>query len=1010
MRPPSRVRIALLVTAGFAVVSLAQDSATDPMLELRIVDRAGSPVSAAKVELLRHPPDETATASISARADAGGLARLPLPEGTFLARVSAAGFVERLSGMLTVTGPGSPMVLSLYPGAPVEGRVIDARGNPIEGARVCVELKRAERLPPEALGETGLAEDDLCLETDPEGRVATANLPHGEYTVRVSAPDRTSIEEVLRLDAGTRPGEWRLRTGGRIEGRLQRPDEQPVADAVLRLTQLERDATAGGTTGEDGTFRVAGLVAGHWRLRIEPREAAAIVRDGIVVREGGTTTLGTLYTRPGLEIEGRIVDTAGDPVAEAEISVREAEGVPRQLRLTRSADDGGFVASGLPDRPVNLLIDGPEGYASAVVEKAVPPERGLRVELVPSGTVCGTVLTDAGDVPAGATLSAFPRVEGLLKNHDELVRARTRDVDPASGRFCIEDTYPAAEVEVRASAAGFQSAGATVSVDPGEESGPVELVLERGLRLSGAVVDSSGVGVREVSIYPKAGTMVFSDDRGEFFLDGLRAGMNRVLADHPDYAAARTDVMLPLPTDERFTIVLEEGGTIEGSVTHHDGRPAAGIAVTLAEPSKRRLTDEEGKFRFEHVPSGSRKLSRRGGGRYNDFEHREVPVADGETVRVDFELGVVLEGRLLRGGAPVSGVAIALAQPHDPAEFAGGDHAVRRTFSDEQGGYRLAGVRPGWGTLTVEEPRHITVRPIEIPAGEEPRMDLHLPDRLLVGKVIGSRDEQGLGNAYVTANLSDVPGAPEASSSSSHSSSDSDGFGIRYNLKTAHEVRTNADADGNFDLFVEDAPEVSVGAWSPGYRWTSEMVDPSETVVLRLTRQVRVAVVLKDAQRRPALNSRVCFIRIEGESRSTQCSLGGPDRVEQTVNEGSFTILASAAGFATRVVERRLEAREDDGTEEIPIVLVPGSPLRIRLVGTAGEDARVTALIDPAGQDRGGLLVEDGGVDPATGDRSWSTWPLEPGSWTVSLDTGFGDTLQKTVEVVAGGEIEVSFP
>jgi 5-hydroxyisourate hydrolase-like protein (transthyretin family) len=989
--------------------SLAQDPGAK--VELTIVDRAGAPVADATVALVAHPVDEESPAVASATTDEEGLARLSLPGGTFRARVGAEGFVERLSGVLTATAPGAPLILSMYPGAPVRGRVLDLRGNPIEGAEVCLVLARPSSFPPEAFGDTGLEARSVCVEADGEGNVESVVLPHGSYVLAVRAQDRTTIDARLRLDADTRPLEWRLRQGGSISGRLRQPDEQPISGAQLRLTHRERDAEAKGATDAEGAFRVAGLAPGRWSVRIEPPDAAVILRDGIEVREGRTTSLGTLFVRPGLHVEGRVVDSAGEPLVDAEISVREAEGVPRQLRLARTDEDGRFVAGGLPDREVNLLIDGPEGHASAALNDILPPERGLEIELMDSGTVCGVVMTDSGEVPAGVVLSATASVEGLLDVHSALVHTSTREVDAADGGFCIEDVYPADEVVVDARAPGYQTAEATVGVEPAGESEPVRLVLERGLRLHGTVVDGDGLGLREASVRTRRGAMVFTDAAGEFVLDGLQAGMNRLYAAHAEHAEAESDVMLPLPADERFVIALSEGGTIEGSVTRHDGQPAEGIAISLSRPSATRVTDADGTFRFEHVPAGSRKVSREGGGRYNDFEHREVLVADGETVRVDFELGVVLEGRLLRGGAPVPGAALILAQPRDVDEFAGGDHAVRRTYSDEQGAYRLAGVRPGWGTLSVEEPRFTTLRTIEVPAGEEPRMDVHLPDRLVIGRVVDGADERGLGgaSASVTASLEATPGAPDSSNSSSHSSRDSSGYGITYYLRSTNEVQATADAEGGFEVFVEDNPEVSLYGWSSGYGAVSDMYDVSEPVVIRLARRLSVAVILEDTQGRPASNTRVCFIQIEGESRSSTCSSGGTGRVEQSLREGTFTILGSAAGFATHVVERELEAREDGAVEEIPMALIPGAPLRIRLVGTPGEEARVSALIDPAGRDRS-LLVEPPVDDPATGDRSWATWPLEPGTWTIAVETGFGDTLQKTVDVVPGPAIEVSFP
>ncbi len=100
---------------------------------------------------------------------------------------------------------------------------------------------------------------------------------------------------------------------------------------------------------------------------------------------------------------------------------------------------------------------------------------------------------------------------------------------------------------------------------------------------------------------------------------------------------------------------------------------------------------------------------------------------------------------------------------------------------------------------------------------------------------------------------------------------------------------------------------------------------------------------------------------------------------------------------------------EDSRTAAIVLQLVPGAALDIRLVGQALEEARVALLADPSGVDRTDLVREDS-IDPATGDRRWTTWTLDPGLWTVRVDPGTGDPLVRKVEIAPGPPIELVVP
>ena len=181
-------------------------------------------------------------------------------------------------------------------------------------------------------------------------------------------------------------------------------------------------------------------------------------------------------------------------------------------------------------------------------------------------------------------------------------------------------------------------------------------------------------------------------------------------------------------------------------------------------------------------------------------------------------------------------------------------------------------------------------------------------------------------------------------------------------------------------------------------------------VEIRLAREVRLVVKLRDPSDRPVRGAEACAdLQSDSGRRSSSCTKGGTDQAKFSLDEGRDKIIASADGFGTKVVERDLKRREDETEHEIVLRLVPGAPLQIRLVGQAVDDAKVALLVDPSGVDRTDL-VRESSIDAGTGDRRWTTWSLDPGVWSVHVDAGSGDPLVREVEVVPGPPIEVVVP
>lgn len=971
---------------------------------ISVHDRAGTRVAGARIEILAGSEVVARTTS-----SAEGEDKVELAAGTYRARVSAPGYVDGLSAAFTQAADAAGAVkVSLFPGSALAATILDNDHQAIPDAEICLELHGWREYPPPAFGDGLLDDGRHCFETDGRGQMITPVLPLGEFDLEISSEGRVPRKLTLALERDFEAQIWRLERGGGIKGRVVDSQGNPVTNVIVRARHRELEAEAENSGNDKGVFELSGLVSGPWSVRIEPQDAAVMLRDGIVVEAGAVRDLGVLRTQPGLSVSGVVLDAAGDPVGDAKIELRRSDRFGRVLRTVESDKEGRFVAAGLGEAALDLFVDAPEGYACTLLEDVEPPTQELEIELEETGTVCGRVLTEDGRVAAGTSLRAVPDELDALDRYAEKLRATTRDVDPGGGAFCIEDVHPGL-VSVSARAAGYRPAEASVEVLAGQEAASVELILEEGLSLSGTVVGREAQPLRDAGVRARNASAVYTDDFGEFVLRGLSPGMNRVYAEHPEYARAERQVMLPLGEGEAFVIELGAGGTIEGTVTRRGGDPVSAVPVSIPSLDRRRLTDDAGEFRFESVPPGQHTVSRNSRDGHDDFEHRRVEVVEDETVRVDFELGAVLVGNVLQGGVPVPGVDVTLAQPNDVASYTDGNHGVRRTYSDETGAYRLSGVRPGWGTVTLTFGRQNVVRQVEVPPGDEPRKDLLLPDRPISGTVVRATDDTGIQGAMVQVALAGADGAPESQGSSSYSSSDLSG-GIRYNLTSSSTCRTTTDATGRFETFADAPTEIGVSAVSDGFRWTEVTATTATPVRIELSRETRLIVRLRDSGGEPVSGADVCAVlQSDDGNSSTNCSRGGSDQVRFSLNEGRYKIKASATGFGTEVLERELKAN-DEGTEDtITVTLVPGAPLDVRLAGQPTPAAKFVSLSGPDGTDHTDLVREES-VDPATGDRRWITWSLNPGAWVLTIDPGSGKPIVREVTVIPGAPIEVTVP
>jgi hypothetical protein len=276
---------------------------------------------------------------------------------------------------------------------------------------------------------------------------------------------REGIEVASGKDVGGL--EVTVKKGATIEGRVTSSDGRPLPGAQVRVEPGEAGGDpllaglglAEATAGEDGSYRLEGVAEGSRSISAEVRDHPKAVQRLAVQR--GTNHL-DIQLADGRDVSGRAVDSQGQPVAGAAVSLVSAAGVwPATTGL-----DGGFRITGVPDGTYRLQAE-KAGWAAA---------RSLEEVRVSGGAVDGLVVRfDRGGAIAG-------RISGL--GQDELSRLQVSANGPSGsqlgqvdyqGAYRI-DALPAGDWIVEALDTGSgRRIVARVHLEPGQAQAALDL-------------------------------------------------------------------------------------------------------------------------------------------------------------------------------------------------------------------------------------------------------------------------------------------------------------------------------------------------------------------------------------------------------------------------------------------------------------------------------------------------------------------------------------------------------
>ncbi len=458
--------------------------------------------------------------------------------------VEAPGYIP--AGPVSLDPNEPTLIIALERGGSIEGLVVDASGQPVEGAVLRARAEGAEaarsRWMGESLGVTsgpvppisaGAGTGSISFsffaeaQTDSDGRFRLEALPAGSYTL-IASHERYApgASERIRLNTGGRLGEVRiaLLEGAQIEGRVSDSRGAGLAAIAVELRSSEEPFPRMTSTDETGSFAFGG-VRGRATLTALPFQLPPS-RTTVDIEDLSTLSVELVIDAELRTLTGRVVDETGFGVEGVELSVRSLNAQSPLLRTSQSTADGSFAVSALPAPPFQLTAEHP-GYSPLRVDSLEDTE-DIELVMRPGMSLSGRVIDDW-------TQDGLTGAEVLLTG--PVRHARRTNADGAF-RF---PRLPVGIYELSVSHADYEPETQALELrrprymDEVHELDLIRLMPAGTVR--GEVRDSLGEPVADAEVTwgdpPSWRRAVRTNARGEFQLRGVPAGSIWISARHP---------------------------------------------------------------------------------------------------------------------------------------------------------------------------------------------------------------------------------------------------------------------------------------------------------------------------------------------------------------------------------------------------------------------------------------------------------------------------------------------
>ncbi len=683
-----------------------------------------------------------------------GSFRLRLEAGAFHLRCSADGFATRLSDEIRVEAGTevTDVVIELFDGGAISGRVTDDTGAGVDGATI-----HAEPMVSASGGFLRTAQSDASGSYTLSGAAAEV-----VYLVTASKADHEPAR-AINVKAHAAGVDLALNRLAGIAGRVvDDRDFSPVS--AFRVT-LQRETASYDrpdpihrtVESKDGSFRFTGIEPGDYSAYVSASSFATRTVSGISVAPAHVTEGILARLERGGGVRGRVVSKDGGAPVEGAVVYSTSDMPPLPFGESPTSDwdswgdfstitgaDGTFELSHVSDGVHSIAAEhlgfAPDRKVSVTVASGQVTE-DVTLRLSSGGAIAGTV-TDASEAPVkGALLFALEvgrdaRDAFLVWGEtDAEGRYRMPRAMPANYVVCLLPSADASEYAMKRNASATVTEGQTAIVDFREAA--------MGARLFGVVNDPKGKPLPQIWITAVrvGGTADSSSDiqfksgvtnaEGQYEVREMKPGTYAIYLQQGfqiSFAYAGVVSVAATPEDIQKDFTFSDAA-ISGIVRDSGTGAALGgasVILNIILPNSsnpifagRTQTDAGGAFRLQGLQPGQYQVVVMTAG----FGQESIPslqiAPDQKVSDLEFRLergGSLLVRTAQADGTPVESVFVLV---QDSRGVSVNDmSAIPKT--NRAGEYLVPGLKPGRYSIRVVKTGFSPgVHPIDVAAGEQ---------------------------------------------------------------------------------------------------------------------------------------------------------------------------------------------------------------------------------------------------------------------------------------------------
>jgi protocatechuate 3,4-dioxygenase beta subunit len=517
--------------------------------------------------------------------------------------------------------------------ATLSGTVTAVAGAPLGGIEVYVETAEGAFAGSSETGSdgsytvTGLAAGDYKVEFYANGQYYETQW----YRDKISE-DNT---DAIALTSGENDTEVNavLAPDATISGRVTSASGEPLVGASVQVESMEGGSGRSAETGLDGTYSVAGLPAGNYKVEFSLNQngfdaSGQYYEAQWYKGQASESTANTVTLTSGQNAEdidaalaadatlsGTISTVEGEPLVGIEVFVESTEGGSYESADTE--ENGKYTVYDLPagNYKVEFYANGQyyesqwyksetsEAGATVIALSAGENDTGVNAALNADATISGTVTAAGGDPLQGVAIYVQSTEGGSSGN------ATTE----ANGTYTVPG-LPAGNYKVEFYANGqyyetqwYKDEGSEAEADvltltAGESEMGIDAALEPEAALSGTVTATDGEPLSGVEVLVQStdgGVSQGADTRadGTYTVNGLPADSYTVEFDatgqyyavqwYRDASSQESANVITLTPGESYTeanaALTPTAATVRGETTSGNGQPLSGVEVVLVE-------------------------------------------------------------------------------------------------------------------------------------------------------------------------------------------------------------------------------------------------------------------------------------------------------------------------------------------------------------------------------------------------------------------------------------------